>query len=905
MGHAPAERAKILVVDDLPEKLLVYHTLLEGPGQEVIAAASGEEALKLLLRHDFAVILLDVNMPGMDGFETAGLIRGRKRCAHTPIIFVTAHTDELHALQGYSLGAVDFILAPVVPDILRTKVRVFVELFKLNQQVREQAATRVALAEREQAHLADLLDRTTDLIARVGSDGEVSAMNRCGRAMLGYEPAAAIPGNLSDLYPPDAATQMRERALPAAQRDGVWFGEARLLSRDGREIPVSQVVRAHQAPDGELEHFSIVARDISRRLAAEAALADSEQRYREVVHALPAATYTCDNQGRITLYNAMAATLWGREPKLGEDLWCGSWKIYSADGTPMGVDECPMAVAIREGRAIRGEEIIIERPDGSRRNVMPYPQPIRDSGGRVVATVNMLVDITDRKMAERALHQSEERLRVMFGQAAVGITLLNRTGGFLEANDRMCQIVGRTSEELLSCTCESLTFAEDWPAHQTLMAELIAGLRDKLTVEKRYERGDGSLVWVNVSMSALTDERGVPQRIVSIVEDIGPRKQAEDELRRHREHLEQLVQERTAALEASHERLRFTDRLASVGTLAAGLGHDMGNLLLPVRMRLDALERMELPAEAREDVAAIADACEYLKRLTHGLRLFALNPDDERAAGDHTIMAAWWADVSTFMRNALSRTIELTSHMGVELPPVMIAPQLLTQSVYNLIQNAGDAMKESGGSVEVRATVSGDGKSIILSIIDTGPGMTAEVLRRCTEPFFTTKTRGISTGLGLALVHGAVRKVGGHFEIRSEIGRGTTCQLTLPVYIPVRQRSAVATERIRACVELNEPRMRAFVDSILQSLNVAVVTGSENGAKLLISDNVQQNSRRIQDFLAADPSHRAVLFGDAAGLRGGSDQAFPLDARPSAVRLRTVLRSIVDSSEPCVQEVAT
>jgi signal transduction histidine kinase/DNA-binding response OmpR family regulator len=148
------EKVDILVVDDLPEKLLVYETILEGLGQNVIAARSGRDALRLLLERDFAVILLDVNMPGMDGFETAAMIRSRRQTAHTPIIFVTAFNDEMHTAQGYSLGAVDYILSPVVPQILRTKVGVFVDLYKKTQQVSRQAEERVALARAEAARAA-------------------------------------------------------------------------------------------------------------------------------------------------------------------------------------------------------------------------------------------------------------------------------------------------------------------------------------------------------------------------------------------------------------------------------------------------------------------------------------------------------------------------------------------------------------------------------------------------------------------------------------------------------------------------------------------------------------------------------------------------------------------------------
>src|SRR5688500_15423364 len=128
------EKINILVVDDLPEKILVLESILEEVGENVIVARSGEEALRKVLDNDFAVILLDVNMPGMDGFETAAYIRKRRRSAHTPIIFTTAFADEMHTSQGYSLGAVDYILAPVIPEVLRTKVRVFVELFRMTQQ---------------------------------------------------------------------------------------------------------------------------------------------------------------------------------------------------------------------------------------------------------------------------------------------------------------------------------------------------------------------------------------------------------------------------------------------------------------------------------------------------------------------------------------------------------------------------------------------------------------------------------------------------------------------------------------------------------------------------------------------------------------------------------------------------
>src|ERR1700686_1081238 len=149
------EKVSILIVDDRPDKLLAHETVLADLNQNLVRATSGKEALRCLLKQDFAVILLDVNMPGMDGFETAALIRQRMRSETTPIIFISAVNDtETHVSRGYSLGAVDYILTPVVPEILRAKIAVFVDLFKKTEQVKRQAEEREKFI-REQAALAE------------------------------------------------------------------------------------------------------------------------------------------------------------------------------------------------------------------------------------------------------------------------------------------------------------------------------------------------------------------------------------------------------------------------------------------------------------------------------------------------------------------------------------------------------------------------------------------------------------------------------------------------------------------------------------------------------------------------------------------------------------------------------
>jgi PAS domain S-box-containing protein len=194
------DQVGILLVDDRPDKLIVLEAILAELGQELVKAQSGKEALKHVLNRDFAVILLDVNMPGMDGFETATLIRQRKSSETTPIIFFTAQDDEKYVSRSYSLGAVDYIRTPVDPEILRTKVRVFVDLYKKTARMQRQAEERRSTQERSfHKRLAEVTDRleaetrrnrffalSVDMLCIAGFDGFFKQLNPSWHEILGF-----------------------------------------------------------------------------------------------------------------------------------------------------------------------------------------------------------------------------------------------------------------------------------------------------------------------------------------------------------------------------------------------------------------------------------------------------------------------------------------------------------------------------------------------------------------------------------------------------------------------------------------------------------------------------------------------------------------------------------------------
>lgn len=161
--------------------------------------------------------------------------------------------------------------------------------------------------------------------------------------------------------------------------------------------------------NGMVKGIMIMIHDVTELIMGRKKLEESEYRYKQLIEGLPVAVYTCNTNGYINLYNNAAVELWGREPVSGKDRWCGSDKIYRTDGSPLPLEECPMAIALREERAIEQDAIVIERPNGIRKHVLVSPKPLFDSSGTLCGAINTLVDITAIKQTELALRKSEQQ----------------------------------------------------------------------------------------------------------------------------------------------------------------------------------------------------------------------------------------------------------------------------------------------------------------------------------------------------------------------------------------------------------------------------------------------------------------------------------------------------------------
>jgi len=287
-----AHPVSILLVDDRPENLLALEAILEPLGQHLVRALSGDEALKKVLIHDFAVILLDVQMPGINGFETAKLIKSRERSRYIPIIFLTAiNKEDAYVFEGYSVGAVDYLFKPFQPDILRSKVAVFVDLYQKQRQLNEQERLLREGERRElelqhtaelhasEARIAEIVNSAMDAIISFGEDQKVTLFNRAAEQMFGYPGAEAVGKPIGTFFKQDFDQRFLTHicAMPAAERtpgttDPEAGGVESLVGKrkNGEEFPIEASMSCLDIGGEKL--YNMIARDVSERKRAEEAL---------------------------------------------------------------------------------------------------------------------------------------------------------------------------------------------------------------------------------------------------------------------------------------------------------------------------------------------------------------------------------------------------------------------------------------------------------------------------------------------------------------------------------------------------------------------------------------------------------------------------------------------------------
>ena len=594
-------------------------------------------------------------------------------------------------------------------------------------------------------------------------------------------------------------------------------------------------------------------------------------RFRQVLDSADDVIWCMDAEGRFTYVSRAVRSSLGHEP---ETLIGKTFDIALTE------------TAAAEARAfldayLRGElgtpplrlELVHRRKDGTEFWGELIVHPILDDQGRLVEIQGITRDVSERKRAEEALRESEERFRRIFDEAPIGAAIVALDYRFARVNETLCRITGYSAEELTTLTFKDITHPDDLAIDVEQVRRLTVGEINEYRQEKRYVRKDGAIVWGRLSVRLIKDAVGQPLYFLPIIEDINDRKRAEEE----REKLE--------------AQWRQAQKMEAVGQLAGGVAHDFNNLLQVISGYGEMLAAYLGPGtRGHLEIKEVMKAAERAGALVRQLLAFSRR---ETIRPRNLDLNDLIRDLSKMLRRVISEHIDLQLELGEGAPVILADPGQLEQVLMNLCVNARDAMPGGGKLVvETRSVALNEdfmtaypeaspGQYVLLRVSDTGHGMEPDVLDRMFEPFFTTKSVGKGTGLGLATVYGIVKQHGGIITCSSAPGKGAA----FSVYLPATSGAAEQSDYEDAFLEIpcgtetilfaeDEPLVRNLGRQILTSGGYRVLAAKDGHEALAVYEAHSKeialavldmvmpglNGKTVADRIKSHNPHMPILF---------------------------------------------
>lgn len=619
--------------------------------------------------------------------------------------------------------------------------------------------------------LAAIIESSDDAIVSKDLSGNITSWNRGAEQIFGYTAEEVVGRPITILIPGDRMDEEPGILERVRRGERVEHYETVRLRKDGTLIDISLTVSPIRDAEGRIVGASKIARDVTERRRAQERLRHSQEQYGHLTSLLPVAVYTCDADGTITYYNEQAVRLWGRAPAPGDtdERFCGSLRLYLPESDEsLPHSECPMAVALREGRAYRNEEVVIERPDGSRITALANVDPVRDASGRVVGAVNVFHDISATKRYERALTEEKHNLRTLLDTLPVAVFL---------AHDPECRRISgnRAAAKLLRTAPDAnLSLSapiDEAPANFTIWKDGERVLPEMLPIQ-RAARGetvvdealevhfdDGYVLHELVSAQPLHDADGRLRGAVACILDVTELKLKENALR-----------------EADRRKDEFL----------ATLAHELRNPLAPI------VAGLEIMSMAPDDAETIARTRRTMER--QATQLVTLVDDllnVLRITRGKLQLRRRTVEIGDIVETALEAIRPTVEQAGLTLvaslseQPIYLDadPNRIEQVLSNLLSNAAK-YTPPGGRIEV--AMEQDDSHVIISVSDTGIGIPPEMTDGIFAMFAQIdrpQERGFTgLGIGLTLARSLVEMHGGTIAVHSDgAERGSTFTIRLPV----------------------------------------------------------------------------------------------------------------------------
>ncbi len=820
--------ARILVIDDQPDSVDLFKLVLKTylKNVEVRCATEPEAGVEEAFRDPPDAIILDVKMPGMNGFEVCRKLKETPATRDVPVLLVSGVlTDSAHRARGYDAGAEGYLPKPFEPQEFISKTRALLRLKESRDEVvrreralEEELRRRTADLQASEEQFRSLFERSPDPIFIEDASGRVLDANLAACRLHCMTREELVGGSILDLVP----ERMRDQVQTVFPH---WFSgamrscESVSRTKDGHEVPVELHGRVIPWRDGEA--LLLHARDITDRRHIEAELRRSESGYRTLVESLPAGLLILQ-RGHIVFANQpaadqvglpLSAALLGREfhgflnPECRERFA----RILEQPGVPDagGPFVC---------------ETVLRRADDADMPVELYVHPILYHGQPAIQVISF--DIRRRAQAMVQAREAEQRYRMLVEQLPaityiMDLVLPPRT---IYISPQVQTMLGFTPEE---CCADPQVWIRQ--VHPDDRERLLAGLAEHdrthlpFVFEYRMLRRTGEARWVR-NQGVYVEEKPGRWMVHGVIFDFTEQQAAD------------------AALRQSEDLLRQSQKMEALGRLSGGVAHDFNNLLTTILGYGTLLrEHPSLPDALKGDLDEILRAGERASTLTRQLLAFTYRQSAELKP---TELNAVLGEMNKLLRRTLGEDIELDIHLDSSPCRVMAAAGQMEQVIMNLALNARQAMPR-GGRLTIRTSRRTPGgkpavrgpEIVRFEVADTGCGMTAEVREHAFEPFFTTRAQGEGTGLGLFIVYGIVKQLGGEIELDTAPGRGARFRMDLPAASaepsPDGTHSVPASlPRGRETILLveDEPAVRRLAVRVLRDLGYRLVEADQGEA---------------------------------------------------------------------------
>ena len=867
--------ADILVVDDTIASLRLLTEILTKEGYQVRPVEKPQLALESALAHPPSLILLDVKMPEMSGFEVCQRLKKDERTREVPIIFVSALQELQDRIEGFEVGGVDFIIKPVQEQEVLVRVKTHLqlrnaqlhmeglvaertaELLKSHDELRtsenryrsvvedspllicnfepggaltyinnayssyfdkdpqelvgtsiftlipNEERDRVAaeiseltpevpvnvhehsvigpknqirwmrwtnralfdehdrvtsyqsfgedITEHNQAvealkvsekRFKDVADNTLGWIWEVDNNGKYTYASPTVERVLGYKPEEILQKHFYDLFYPDDKEELKRAAFEVfASKEVFREFPNRNVHKNGTVIWLSTSGLPIYDEGGVLLGYRGADTDITERKRVEETLKESEEKFRTLVTNSEQIVYVIAKDGTFLLSEGKGLSKLGL--KSGEVVGESVFELY--ENYPYMLD------SIR--KAFNGETMTIEVNVGGN-NFINWYTPQKDNEGEISGILGLSVNITEQKKAEQRLRESEERFRATFDQAAVGIDLEALDGCFLRINQKFCDIVGYSQEEMLERSFQDITHPDDLDMDDEYAQRMLDDQLESYSTEKRYIHKNGEIVWVNVTVSLVRGETGSPSYFISVVENITERKEAELRVQEYQERLKALASQLTLTEEMERRRI------------AADLHDHIGQVLAVARMELS------LVSKATSDAKIVASLDQISNNLLQAIQetrdlVFDLS-------SPVLIELGLQAAISKWLEEQINKKYSLKTEFIHDEPALSLSEDMegiLFRSLRELLANV--VKHAHAESVIVR--LESDDHILRLSVKDDGVGCALGEIPGELE-------RG--RGFGLFNVQERMMDLGGSLEIICESGEGFEVTLTAPISPP-------------------------------------------------------------------------------------------------------------------------